>query len=226
MGGVRLLILVAVLAAAGAIPRETGPAGRIWSFDWRPRSAARSAREARSFSLERPPVPGAEIRRPEGEFGALRRNGRSYHKGVDFLAPRGTVVVAPRDGFVCYNELNGRLDQGYGYTLLIDHADNFYTLYAHLDGPSPLRPGQWVRAGRPIGRVGHSGNASRLPKRFQNQLHFEIIHAPSGLMDLGGVRITGMLSEQRITTLRRIGEAVYGIYWGGVVNPEEFGSGK
>jgi hypothetical protein len=41
-------------------------------------------------------------------------------------------------------------------------------------------------------------------------------------MDLGGVRLTEILSDQRITTLREIGESVYGPYWGGVVNPEEF----
>jgi murein DD-endopeptidase MepM/ murein hydrolase activator NlpD len=131
-------------------------------------------------------------------------------------------VRAASSGFICYNELNGGREWGYGYTVIIDHANNFYSLYAHLDGPSPLPVGSWVEAGRPIGRVGRSGNAMRVPKEFQYQLHFEILHAPSGLMDLGGVRLTEILSDQRITTLREIGESVYGPYWGGVVNPEEF----
>ena len=74
-----------------------------------------------------------------------------------------------------------------------------------------------------IGRVGRSGNAMQLPKEYQYQLHFEIIHAPSGLMDMGGLRFTALVSPRRITTLREIGEAVYGIYWGGSLNPEEYG---
>jgi hypothetical protein len=41
-------------------------------------------------------------------------------------------------------------------------------------------------------------------------------------MDLGGVRISSMIGPQRITKLREIGEMVYGIYWGGVIDPEEF----
>jgi murein DD-endopeptidase MepM/ murein hydrolase activator NlpD len=120
--------------------------------------------------------------------------------------------------------MNGGPDWGYGYTVVIDHGNNFYTLYAHLKDESPFSVGDWVDAGERIGRVGRSGNARRVPKEFQYQLHFEIIHAPSGLMDLGGLQITGLLSPRRITTLREIGEAVYGVYWGGVLNPEEFGN--
>jgi len=62
----------------------------------------------------------------------------------------------------------------------------------------------------------------RVPKEFQYQLHFEIIHAPSGLVNLGGLKIALALSPHSLTTLREIGEAVYGPFWGGVLNPEEF----
>lgn len=214
---------VMVLLLQAAPPGAARLVEKIWSFDWRPSSRGESSREAGSFSLEVAPVEGARIRRPEGEFGSLRRGGWSYHKGVDFLAPEGSPVKAPRGGYVCYSDLNGELDQGYGYTLIIDHGNNFYTLYAHLMEMSPVRVGDWVEKGRQVGKVGHSGNACRLPKKFKNQLHFEIIHAPSGMMDFGGIQITGLLSPRRITTLRRMGEAVYGLYWGGVLDPEEFG---
>ncbi|HOE26321.1 MAG TPA: M23 family metallopeptidase [bacterium] len=222
-----LAAVAALLTAATA----AGPAGgadvaAIWGFDWRPRDRAESAREVARFRVEAQPVAGAPIRRPEGEFGAARRSGISYHKGVDYLAPPGTPVRAAAAGFICYNEMNGGPDSGYGYTVLIDHANNFYTLYAHLDGPSPLPVGRRVAAGERFAAVGRSGNAMRIPKEFQYQLHFEILHAPSGLIDLGGLRIIGLFSPHLITTLRQLGEAVYGSYLGGVLNPEEFGGDR
>ncbi|MGD8353827.1 MAG: M23 family metallopeptidase, partial [Pseudomonadota bacterium] len=146
------------------------------------------------------------------------------HKGVDFIANPGTPVRAAASGFICYDEMNGGPDRGYGYTVIMDHGNNFYTLYAHLKGESPRAIGEWVEAGQRIGSVGRSGNAMRVAKEYQYQLHFEIIHSPSGLMDLGGLRFAAQISPRTITTLREIGEAVYGIYWGGVLNPVEFGS--
>lgn len=216
-------VIVAAAALAAGVPGAQSAAARICGFDWRPRSRAEAAREVAGFRVGEGPVPGAKIRRPEGEFGSVRRSGISYHKGVDFLAPPGTPVRAVAAGFICYNEMNGGPDSGYGHTVLVDHADNFYTLYAHLDGPSPLPVGRWVEAGEQIARVGRSGNAVRVPKEYQYQLHFEILHAPSGLIDFGGVRVVGLFSPHWITMLRQIGEAVYGAYRGGVVNPEEFG---
>ena len=215
-------ILIAATLLAGAAGRRPA-VERIWAFDWTPRARAEAARETAGFRIEAEPVPGAQIRRPEGEFGSIRRNGISYHKGVDFVAPPGTPVRAAAAGFICYNEMNGGPDSGYGYTVLIDHADNFYTLYAHLNEPSPLPNGRWVGAGERIARVGRSGNAMKVPKEFQYQLHFEILHAPSGLMDLGGLRVVDLFSPHGLTTLRQIGEAVHGIYRGGVLNPEDFG---
>lgn len=214
-------ILISAALVAGTTERQPDVAG-IWGFDWTPRPRDKSARETAAFRVEADPVPGARIRRPEGEFGSVRRSGISYHKGVDFIAPPRTPVRAAAAGFICYNEMNGGPDTGYGYTVLIDHADNFYTLYAHLNEPSPLPIGRWVKAGERIARVGRSGNAMKIPKEFQYQLHFEILHAPSGLMDLGGLRVIDLFSSQCLTTLRQIGEAVYGAYGGGVQNPEEF----
>lgn len=221
---VRLSLCIMFALALSGSSGEMSLLERIWSFDWRPRARAETVREVNSFSLKTSPVAGGKIRRPQGEFGVVRRGGTSYHKGIDFLAPRGTPVTAPHSGFICYNALNGRIDSGYGYTVVIDHGNNFYTLYAHLREESPLPVGEWVEAGRVIGRIGNSGNAMQLPKEFQNQLHFEIIHAPAGMMEVGGLKLTELLSPRRITTLRKIGEVVYGIYWGGSLNPEEYGN--
>ncbi|MDD5557064.1 MAG: M23 family metallopeptidase [bacterium] len=214
------LCLVGILLADTGTHPGAEALAPIWAFDWSPggRADARAAAEAFRVTA---PVEGAYIRRPEGEFGAIRRSGISYHKGIDFIAPAGTPVRAAADGFICYNEMNGGPDRGYGYTVLIDHANNFYTLYAHLEAPSPLPVGAWVRAGETIAAVGRSGNAMRIPRQFQYQLHFEILHAPSGLMELAGLRITELFTRRRITALRLAGEGIYGLYWGGALNPEE-----
>ena len=66
----------------------------------------------------------------------------------------------------------------------------------------------------------------QVAKEFQYQLHFEILHAPSGLMDLGGLRVVDLFSPHSLITLRQIGEAVYGTYRGGVLNPEDFGGDR
>jgi murein DD-endopeptidase MepM/ murein hydrolase activator NlpD len=42
----------------------------------------------------------------------------------------------------------------------------------HLQAPSPLKPGQPVAAGQPIGNVGETGNAQGC------HLHFELWSAP------------------------------------------------
>lgn len=57
--------------------------------------------------------------------------------------------------------------RGYGNTILIDHRDGYYTVYAHL-GAILVREGQIVQAGEVIGRVGQSGSLEG------PRLHFEI----------------------------------------------------
>jgi murein DD-endopeptidase MepM/ murein hydrolase activator NlpD len=218
-----ILWMLAAVNGSAAAP-DSSLAKRIWSFDWRQRTTAEAAREVHGFHVAAVPVRGGVVRRNEGEFGAIRSRGISYHKGIDFIAAPGTPVRAAASGFICYNDMNGGPDQGYGYTTIMDHGNNFYTLYAHLRNESPRAIGEWVEAGQRIGSVGRSGNAMRVAKEYQYQLHFEIIHSPSGLMNFGGLRLTLLISPRTITTLREIGEEVYGLYWGGVLNPDEFGT--
>jgi len=173
--------------------------------------------------FSRLPVDGP-IRRPEGEFGAPRKGGTKTHRGIDLLARKGTPIRAVYPGVVVYNEMNGTATEGYGFTLIIDHMNDYYTLYAHLDSKSPLEPGVHVAGGDIIGRVGHSGNASGLDEGVRDQVHFEVIHAPSGMLDYLGIRIIDSLSPKTITTLREIAAANYG-EGGGCLNPLHFYEG-
>lgn len=111
------------------------------------------------------PVAGEDIVSPFG----LRQlpweeNGR-LHEGVDIAADLGAPVTASADGVVVRSGNGG----GYGRFVEIAHAEGLTTLYAHMGAvASGLRPGQAVRAGTQVGRVGSSGTSTG------PHLHFEV----------------------------------------------------
>lgn len=89
---------------------------------------------------------------------------RAFHKGIDVVAPRGTVIRAPADGVVTKAARLG----SYGNVIYISHGNGLTTRYAHLDGFS-VRPGQEVRRGEPIGILGNTGRS------LGAHLHYEIL---------------------------------------------------
>jgi len=99
--------------------------------------------------------------RVSGPFGAQRiyRGGVSaaYHSGVDLAARAGAIVVAPADGVVTLAppprfSLEGNL-------VIVDHGMGLSSAFLHLS-VALVRPGQSVRQGQPIGRVGATGRAT------------------------------------------------------------------
>jgi len=93
-----------------------------------------------------------------GNFGRRRiLNGeaRSPHAGVDFPALAGTPVFATQAGKVVLAE-----ELFYsGNIVVIDHGYGIYTLYAHLSAMD-AQPGQMVKAGEEIGKVGATGRVT------------------------------------------------------------------
>lgn len=98
--------------------------------------------------------------RISGLFGAQRiyaGEPGSYHGGVDVAKPEGTPVVAPADGVVVLAAdppftLEGRL-------LILDHGHGLTSAFLHLSRIDVV-PGQRVRQGAAIGRVGRTGRAT------------------------------------------------------------------
>lgn len=85
-----------------------------------------------------------------------------------YAAAKGTIALA--------NDNWGRA----GRTIIIDHGNNIYTLYAHLNKIN-IRSGK-VNSGDIIGEVGYSGNAKNL--RVDNlppHLHFMVFHTTEPL---------------------------------------------
>ena len=112
-------------------------------------------RSGRTFLL---PVRGKLI----SSFGS---KGQGLHNdGVNIAAERGTPVRAAENGIVVYS---GNALLGFGNMILIRHADDYMTAYAHNDTISVSR-GDTVRRGQAIATVGSTGSVST------PQLHFEV----------------------------------------------------
>lgn len=87
-----------------------------------------------------------------------------FHEGIDIPSRQGTQVKASRSGHVIYA---GNQIPGYGNLVIIRHADQYSTVYAHLSKIG-VRKGQFATRGQTIGRVGQTGHATA------PHLHFEI----------------------------------------------------
>ena len=88
------------------------------------------------------------------------------HAGVDYAAPRGTIVRSAGDGKILFQ---GKL-RGYGKTVIIEHGAGYRTLYAHLQNYNKkLYIGSAVKQGQTIGYVGSSGLATG------PHLHYEFL---------------------------------------------------
>ena len=92
------------------------------------------------------------------------RGTNSFHAGVDVTCKHGTPIVATADGVVTHS---GWFAQ-YGKRVILDHGRNgLSSLYAHMS-EFFVRPGQIVRRGEVIGRVGRTGKATSA------HLHYEV----------------------------------------------------
>lgn len=131
----------------------------------------------------------AETPRREGKFlkpvagrvissYGLKKDGL-HNDGVNIQAAKGDPVRAAENGVVVYT---GNQIAGYGNLILIRHADQYVSAYAHLD-KTLVKKGDTVKRGQTVGTVGQSGAVDK------PQLHFEIRKGtkaldPSGLVKL------------------------------------------
>jgi septal ring factor EnvC (AmiA/AmiB activator) len=78
---------------------------------------------------------------------------RTFRNGVDIEAAVGREVAAVHAGHVIYTGWF----KGYGNLIIVDHGNEYYTLYAHI-AEIEAKEGEDVRQGQRIGTVGETGS--------------------------------------------------------------------
>jgi murein DD-endopeptidase MepM/ murein hydrolase activator NlpD len=79
------------------------------------------------------------------------------HRGVDYAAPTGTPIKATGNGKISFVGNKN----GYGKTIIVQHGNQYRTLYAHMNGfAKGMRKGSTVNQGQIIGYVGMTGLAT------------------------------------------------------------------
>jgi len=86
------------------------------------------------------------------------------HRAIDIGGSLGNPIYSSDAGVVVYAGWN---DWGYGNVVMVDHGNNWQTLYAHLESYN-VQCGYYVDAGTVIGELGSTGNSSG------PHLHFEM----------------------------------------------------
>lgn len=117
------------------------------------------------------PVQGATNKSIGSFYGDARDGGKRKHEGVDIFAAKGTLVIAPTDGYVSRvgnNSLGGKV------VWMQDPKRGHSYYFAHLDSQL-VTPGMKLHRGEPIGLVGNTGNAKYTP----SHLHFGIYQSTS-----------------------------------------------
>jgi murein DD-endopeptidase MepM/ murein hydrolase activator NlpD len=86
------------------------------------------------------------------------------HAGIDLSGPVGTPIYATADAIVLRSGWNAG---GYGNLVELDHGRGINTRYGHLSYMA-VRPGQRVKRGELIGRMGSTGRSTG------SHLHYEV----------------------------------------------------
>jgi murein DD-endopeptidase MepM/ murein hydrolase activator NlpD len=88
---------------------------------------------------------------------------KTMHHGVDFAAPKGTLIYSTGDGIVTHAGWKG----GYGLLVVIKHAFGFQTKYAH-NSRIYVKVGNRVSRGDKISAMGSTGRSTG------THLHYEV----------------------------------------------------
>ncbi|KZN40720.1 hypothetical protein N474_15795 [Pseudoalteromonas luteoviolacea CPMOR-2] len=121
-------------------------------------------RTAHSFLLKTP-LNGARLSSTYGKRKHPVLGFTRIHKGLDFGAPLGTPIFATGDGKVLKASWGG----SFGNRVILQHQNNYRTLYAHLQGfAQGIKSGSSVKQGQVIGFLGNTGLTQA------RHLHYEV----------------------------------------------------
>lgn len=102
------------------------------------------------------PIPGQKITNAYGVKGSLWSRG--YHTGSDFGGgTNGMEIHSIGEGTVyCIN----CMADSFGNHVVVEHADGYYSLYAHMSSTPKVSKGQKVNHSTILGNVGSTGNVT------------------------------------------------------------------
>ena len=89
----------------------------------------------------------------------------NFQSGIQIKADRGEPIRAVFDGQILYADWF----KGYGNMIIIDHGENYYTVYAHAEELFASK-GDTIDMGDAVATVGDSGSM------IGPSLHFEVRH--------------------------------------------------
>jgi murein DD-endopeptidase MepM/ murein hydrolase activator NlpD len=127
------------------------------------------------------PVSGSQFERTSG-FGARIDpfTGRySFHPGVDFAGPWGSLIESTAPGTVVFAGERG----GYGNMVEIDHGFGIHTRYGHLSSIL-VQVGAKVAKGAPIGKLGSTGRSTG-PHVHYEVWYDDVVRNPSTFIEAG-----------------------------------------
>ena len=117
-----------------------------------------------------PPTRAPAKRRSKGNIvwswpavGKIVKEFGAGNKGIDIASERGTPIMASADGEIIYV---GSGIEGFGQSIIVRHANEYVSLYAHNDQIF-VAEGDKVKRGDPIAAMGDTGSRSV-------GLHFQI----------------------------------------------------
>lgn len=134
------------------------------------------------------PVPG----RVTSPFG-YRPRFRRMHKGIDLHLNPGDSVRAAFPGIV---RATGYEKKGYGHYIIVRHANNMETLYAHLQG-TVAHIGDAVRGGQAIALGGSTGRTTGPHLHFELRVDGYAVD-PADIYDFGMTGSTGGVAKATI----------------------------
>ncbi|HWR98020.1 MAG TPA: M23 family metallopeptidase, partial [Candidatus Methanoperedens sp.] len=161
-------------AADASLPADPVAAFLAVNRDWRARDHARIGEVSTSGSAARL-WDGPFLQMPNTKNMAGWAEGRTYlyagkvidrqtHLGIDLASTAGAPVPAANAGVVAFTGEVGI----YGQTVILDHGQGVFSLYAHLSGIG-VEKGRRVARGEPVGASGQTGMAGG------DHLHFAML---------------------------------------------------
>ncbi len=128
-------------------------------------SAPKNEKPARTAS----PVQGQTVAAYAMDALSYNQTTRDWrtHNGVDITAEAGTAVCAAAEGtvYAVYE------DDAMGMTVVIQHSGGYVTRYSALDEMVSVQPGDAVKLGQTIGKV---GNSALVEVAIGDHVHFGV----------------------------------------------------